>query len=383
MSSSDQPKRLTYIVNYLSADDTQHYVHVPRLLSALEMRGWTIDLLSERGGFGTVEILGRSVTFLSRQSKWKRVANLVAKLLAMRNRGGRLVFVRISSFAALASSLLGRVFGWRTIFWISGTVEDYDLRRGLLGRLAVMRLWILFRLVDRLATGPETMARYYTGRYGLPPSKIVVLYNDVEILAASRRTEATQDQVFRVLMVHRLSPVRETTRYFPNLVDSLSRFAAATGSSVVLDICGDGPERPELERIASQARRPVEIRFHGAIPHRELEHHYRHATIFVMPSYREGFPRVIIEAMAHGLPIVATDAGGLPDLCGPAQQNYVVDRNHAKALGDAVERLLGLPAEREKLAAENLLSVERFSTSAVAQMYDEALSAILGLPSRQ
>ena len=217
MSSSDQPKRLTYIVNYLSADDTQHYVHVPRLLSALEMRGWTIDLLSERGGFGTVEILGRQRDVPVAPEQMEACRHLVAKLFAMRNRGGRLVFVRISSFAALASSLLGRVFGWRTIFWISGTVEDYDIRRGLLGRLAVMRLWIFFRLVDRLATGPETMARYYAGRYGLPLRKIVVLYNDVEIIAASRRIEAAQDQIFRVLMVHRLSPVRETIRYFPNL----------------------------------------------------------------------------------------------------------------------------------------------------------------------
>jgi glycosyltransferase involved in cell wall biosynthesis len=378
MTESSAAKRLTYIVNYLSADDAQHFVHIPNLLLEMEKIGWEIELVSERGGKGTAEVLGRRVTFLSQRSKWKRAVGLVGYLIAMRRRGGRLVFIRISKFAALVSALLGRILGWRTVFWISGTLEDFNLRRGLPARFGLAGMWLLFRLVDRLATGPETMVHYYSARYHLPERKIMLLYNDVDLAPVTVATPL--DEGLRVLLVHRLSPVRETHRYLPALLRVLGRHAQQAGSPIVLDICGDGPERPLLERIVRAAASQVEVHFHGAVPQRQLGEYYGQASIFVMPSYREGFPRVMIEAMSHGLPIVATDAGGTRDLCGPAQQAYVVDREDAQAFGMAVERLLASSEERRQLRQENLESVKRFSTPEVARMYDAAFSALIGQP---
>jgi glycosyltransferase involved in cell wall biosynthesis len=376
MSSRRPTKRLTYIVNYLSAHDVQHYVHIPNLLSEVEKLGWDVDFVSERGGQGRSQALGRPVTYLSRNARWGRLLPLVVHLLKMRLGGGRLVFVRISKSAAILSALLGRLFGWRTIYWISGTVEDFNMRGGLRARLGLAGMWCLFRLVDRLATGPETMVRYYSARYGLPERKIMLLYNDIDLVGAAPMVR--RDETARVLLVHRLSPVRETDRYFPILLKALASYAERCGSSVVLDICGDGPERPVLERIAKSAPSTIDIRFHGAVPQRELGQYYARATIFVMPSYREGFPRVMIEAMARGLPIVATNAGGTSDLCGPAQQSYVVDREDPVTFGQAVERLLSSADDRQRLSTENLASVRRFGSPQVARMYDRALSELIG-----
>jgi len=88
----------------------------------------------------------------------------------------------------------------------------------------------------------------------------------------------------------------------------------------------------------------------------------------------------MLEAMAHSLPIVATDAGGTRDLCGPAQRQYVVDRHDANAFGRAVERLLSSRPERRELAGENMVTVQRYSTAKVARMYDEALAGLIGEP---
>ena len=170
--------------------------------------------------------------------------------------------------------------------------------------------------------------------------------------------------------------MRETGRYFPALIESLSQFAS-TGSSVALDVIGDGPERAELERMAANAGDGLSVRFLGAVPNRELDAHYASASLFVMPSYREGFPRVLLEAMARGLPIVATDAGGTRDLVGPLQDEFIIDRDHPEALAVAVVSLLGLPALRAALSSENVEQVKRFSTPAVAAMYDQTLSDIL------
>jgi glycosyltransferase involved in cell wall biosynthesis len=368
-------KKLTYIVNYLSADDSQHYVHIPNLLGELEKLGWAIDLVSERGGLGEAEILGRRVTYLSRQSRAQRVANLTRHLLRMRRDDGRLVFVRISKFAALFSAAAGRLFGWKTVYWLSGAVEDFNLRESPGARVQFAMMWLLFRLVDRLATGPETMVAYYRRLYRLPQRKVILLYNDVDLEQASGHDSASGDDV-NVLMVHRLSPVRETDRYFPALLNALEEFGRATERRVRLDICGDGPEKDQLQAMAAHASK-IDVQFHGAVPHRQLASYYGCATIFVVPSYREGFPRVIIEAMAHGLPIVATDAGGTRDLLGPVQQDYVVDRDNPRAFGEAVQRLLFSSQDRRRLGAENLQTVRRFSTREVAQMYDSVLSELL------
>jgi glycosyltransferase involved in cell wall biosynthesis len=376
MTTQGARKRLTYIVNHVSANDAQHYVHIPGLLSELEKLGWETELVSERGGRGRAEILGRQVTFLSERSKTKRAFALVHYLLGMRLRGGGVVFVRISKFAAAVSALLGRLLGWKTVYWLSGTVEDFNLRGGLKARIGMGAMWVLLRLIDRLATGPEAMVHYYAATYRLPTNNLVLLYNDIDT-SAGRSARLAQPEP-RVLLVHRLSPVRETDRYFPALLDGVSSYAQNVGGRVIVDICGDGPERPQLEEIARNAPPPIDVRFHGAIPQRKLDAFYDRATIFVMPSYREGFPRVILEAMAHGLPIVATDAGGTRDILGPGQQAYVVNRDDPEEFGKAVERLLSSSEDRRRLSDENLATVQRFSTPQIALMYDRALSELIG-----
>jgi glycosyltransferase involved in cell wall biosynthesis len=377
MDPKARPKKLTYIVNYMSATDSQHWVHIPKLLTELGRLGWDVRLVSERGGRGDEDILGQRVTFLSRRSKWRRAIALVILLARMRSRGGRLVFVRISKFAAFASALLGRLFGWRTLFWLSGAVEDFNLRQGLKARIAKAWLGLLFRLVDRLATGPEAMVDYYAAQYRLPRGKILMLYNDIELRGVNRGRQRGKDGI-HVLLVHRLSPVRETHRYFPVLLAALGRSASGLDRPIVLDICGAGDEREHLERQCKSAPPGVIVRFHGAVPQRALGPFYDEAALFVMPSYREGFPRVILEAMARGLPIVSTDAGGTRDILGAAQQSFVVERDDAEAFGRAVERLLLNADERRCLRAENLVAARRFSTVEVARMYDRALSALIG-----
>jgi glycosyltransferase involved in cell wall biosynthesis len=343
----------------------------------MEKLGWTIDLASERGGEGHAQVLGRSVTYLSRTSKVERLANLARTLLRMRRQGGRLVFVRISKFAALFSALLGRIFGWKTIYWLSGAVEDFNRSKGIRGRLEFAGMWILFRLVDKLATGPEAMVDYYCRIYGLLERKVLLLYNDIEIGDQRRADQSAGHDEMRVLTVHRLSPVRESHRYFPAILEALGSAFRQTGVPIALDVCGDGPERKELESLAAKPPSGVTVCFHGSVPQRELGDFYGRATIFAMPSYREGFPRVIIEAMAYGLPIVSTDAGGTADLVGPAQRAFVVDRNDSDAFRKALEKLLSSNEDRLALAKENLKSVQRFATPQVARMYDRGLGALI------
>ncbi len=370
-------KRLTYIVNYLSADNAQHWIHIPNLLAEMEKLGWEIDLVSERGGEGTAEVLGMPVTFLSRNARWARLFPLVAHLIRTRGRERGLVFVRISKSAAFVSALMGRLFGWKTVYWLSDVVVDFNASRlGWKAPFEYCQMWILFRLVDRLVTGPERIVDYFAQHYHLPHRRIALLYNDVALDGIEPAEDVGEKGDIRVLLVHWLSPRRETMRYFPALLEALER-VSAKGCRVQLNVIGGGPDEPKLKRHASDHESGVEVNFHGQMPNRELGSFYGRATAFVMPSYREGFPRVLIEAMARGLPIVATDAGGTRDIVGIKQSAFVVSREDPEAFARAVERLLTSSEDRRQIGTENLVTVQRFSTQKIARMYDHTLGELI------
>lgn len=369
---------LLYVVNRVSKNDSQHFVHIPNLLSRLAARGWNVRLLSEKGGRGDAEVSNIPVTFLSMESRWSRIPVLLKTLLEARRRGNRLVFVRISKSSALVSGIAGRLFGWKTLYWLCGTVEDFNLReKGWRGRIEIAFLWILFRVVDHLVTGPETMNAYYRTYYGLSASKVVTLYNDVEVESQVKRQNKATDADARpnMLMVHRYSPVRETMRWFPRLLAMLqSRYEL--GKSVRFDIIGAGPELLDMKE-AARTYPNLDLCFHGLMPNWEINAFYRRADLFVMPSYREGFPRVVIEAMANGLPIVSTNAGGTIDLFGSLQAPYCIDRDDVEGFVNAADELLDDVKLRARMAEENIEQAQRFSSHSVAQQYDETLRKLL------
>jgi glycosyltransferase involved in cell wall biosynthesis len=88
----------------------------------------------------------------------------------------------------------------------------------------------------------------------------------------------------------------------------------------------------------------------GGISADELASLYAHADLFVLPSRFEGYGMVFAEAMAHGLPVVGTTAGAMPDTV-PAEAGVLVPPDDSEALATALRRLIDDPAERKRLAA--------------------------------
>lgn len=113
------------------------------------------------------------------------------------------------------------------------------------------------------------------------------------------------------------------------VIDALSR---CRNQKVRLTIVGDGLERTRLEKYA-QSVAPGKVRFLGAVPHAEISDCYDNANIFVLPSLRECGGAVVLEAMARGLPVIATNWGGPADyvtgetgiLVDPISREYMVN----------------------------------------------------------
>jgi glycosyltransferase involved in cell wall biosynthesis len=100
----------------------------------------------------------------------------------------------------------------------------------------------------------------------------------------------------------------------------------------------------------------------------------------VLPSYREGLPRVLIEAAAMGKPAIATDVAGCRDAVDPSSTGYLCEARSAKSLADAMERFISLPrAEREEMGLRaRAKAVHEFSDEAVVKAYLEAIGELCG-----
>jgi glycosyltransferase involved in cell wall biosynthesis len=112
---------------------------------------------------------------------------------------------------------------------------------------------------------------------------------------------------------------------------------------VTLLVAGDGSERTDLERRALDLRLgPEWVRFLGY--RTDVSELLAASDFFVLPSFTEGLPLSLLEAMLHRLPVVVTPVGGIPELVTDGQQGLYVDVDDPAALARAMERLLRNPA---------------------------------------
>ncbi len=105
-------------------------------------------------------------------------------------------------------------------------------------------------------------------------------------------------------------------------------------------LIGDGPFRPEIERVAAASGLGSRMIVPGRVPDAELHAWYDAADLFVHPTLYEGSSLVTLEAMAHGRPIIATRAGGLPDKVTPGDNGWLVDPDRPDQLAEAISDAL-------------------------------------------
>jgi len=147
-------------------------------------------------------------------------------------------------------------------------------------------------------------------------------------------------------------PIRMRSNQYPVMIGTACRLIEAKGvrdliiafsqlkeefPGVRLEVAGDGPERNELLRIAREHGVSEQVNFLGWID--DLRPVLRTWDIFALPSYDEGLPVVILEAMSEGLPVVATNVGGMPELVEDGRTGYVVAPGNIDTLCTALRRL--------------------------------------------
>ena len=202
---------------------------------------------------------------------------------------------------------------------------------------------------------------------GILPRRSMILPNTVDLAlfhppAEPRRIRSP----VRLLAAALLVPGK-------GLHDAVETVAAlrATGTEAELSIAGDGPLRAELEDQARAHDVEKLVHFLGLISKQELSVHMREHDLFLMPSERETFSAVVVEAMASALPVVATRCGGPEELVEPGT-GILVDVGDVAAMAAAVGEIAAAP---EAFAGGPAAARRRFGLDAVSARLAEIYAA--------
>ena len=145
------------------------------------------------------------------------------------------------------------------------------------------------------------------------------------------------------------------------------------GLNVRLDLAGEGARRPDMEKAVADLALENTVRFLGWVPPDDLKAEYESSDVLVMPSHSETGPKVVLEAMARGLPVVATRVGSVPLVIDDGKSGLIVPPRNADALYKALRRILTDEGLRQELARRGLARAPRFTMATERLVVAEGL----------
>jgi sugar transferase (PEP-CTERM/EpsH1 system associated) len=241
--------------------------------------------------------------------------------------------------------------------------EGRNVRRRRLRRLFAP-------LVNRFVTVSSDLQRWLVEDVHIPASKVVTICNGVDTtrfapgnVVAARTALGLPADVLVVGTVGRLDPVKDQA----GLIQAFDRLRARHPRAVLV-IAGDGPCRQDLQAQVATLGLGDRVRLLGE--RKDVPTVLQALDVFVLPSIAEGISNTILEAMATGVPVVATRVGGSPELVDSGATGVLVPRQDPEALAAAIGSYLadpGLLARHGRAARQRVL--DRFGLATMRDAY--------------
>jgi glycosyltransferase involved in cell wall biosynthesis len=269
-------------------------------------------------------------------------------------------FVRKSIFA-----LLARAMNVPVVLHLHGS----EMKKFYFGQNAFFRRRIIGQLQGAQAVVVLSESWRSFVREIAPAANVIVVRNYVRIPAGARQARSDESVLFLGLIGER-----------KGAYDLLNAFAEvrSTCPSMRLVLAGNG-EIDKAQALAAELGIAEFVSFPGWIGDDTRAELLETASIFVLPSYNEGLPMSVLEAMAYGVPVITTPVGGIPELVTNGANGILVEPGDRAALARSIVALRSDPELRRRLASQAYSEVcERYSSEAVlpvlSQVYKAATS---------
>lgn len=162
------------------------------------------------------------------------------------------------------------------------------------------------------------------------------------------------------------------TKGIPDLIKAANLLETPEFKMVLI---GEGKQRKTIERLIKKHQLQKDVFLLGKIP--QAYRFLKGFNLFVLPSLKEGFPWVILEAMAAKTPILATQVGALPEVLESPQEAILVKPGQPKELAEKMDQILKNPAESQQTAEKAQQKLKRLSLSEMVKQTEEIISSCL------
>lgn len=343
------------------------------LALGLDRRRWSplvVNLSAEGALAGAIREAGIPVQSLGlgRRSLLRGVAGLAGALRRHRPALVQSFLFHANLLTRLAAPAAGSP-------WVLGGIRVAERRK----------CWhlTLDRMTSRLACGSVCVSRdvmrFSVERGGLDPARLTAIPNGVDpsrfdVSPADRASLGVPGDAFLALAVGRL----DVQKGLPDLLDAVER-AAADAPALRLAAAGDGPLRGWLEsEVAARPGLAGRVRLLGRRD--DVPALMRAADLLVHAAHWEGMPNVVLEAMAAGLPVVATAVEGVDELVAPGETGWIVPPRDPDALALAIrEAAADRDAAGRMGRAGRARARAEFSTARMVGRYESLWAGVLGL----
>jgi starch synthase len=240
-------------------------------------------------------------------------------------------------------------------------ISMFDLQLRGLNRRLIRDEGKLARRSNAIIAVSTNVKEELLSQYDVPPDRVHVIHNGVEI--RTKRQNPVKDKF--ILYVGR----QTAHKGIPYLFRAFEKFAR-NHSEFRLVIVGErleGGVDPSLVKLSESLGLSKLVDFKGRLTDREVWRMMSEATCLVLPSLAESFGLAILEAMAGGTPVIATNVGGIPDLVKDHRNGLLVPPADPDTLAESIQSVVSNPRMARKLADEGRRTAMRFTWERMAE----------------
>jgi len=378
-------KKLCYVLPQYHHKSAENFYHIINFLSELGKRVELYVIIENSDNNPIIDNVKEIFVINNTNIKYNyfiRFSKIIKIYFNLYKKGVKMFFARASSTGVFPLVVANKYLNFNKadiIFWSCG--QDvipltFDFKKKNIKRILTRVLSkFIFSNINYLATGPETMIDYYHETYKIPKRKIQLLYNDISlkrfyplnpIEKRKVKNELLDTKKKVMLFVHTFNLARGT-----DLLHKIALNIKKHKHNIVIVAIGrEGDYSKYLEAEIIKYDLSEQLMNLGTIPNKDIVQYYQVADLFLMPSRGEGFPRVIIEAMACKCVPFSFDVGGVRDILHKDISENTMTKVHQedKFMHKSIQ-LINDNSLLDEYAELSYEKVQEFKTEVIVEMY--------------
>lgn len=290
---------------------------------------------------------------------------IIIRILRLRKKYNRIIF--FMDFPPFFTMLVGRIFLNKVIWLIPSKISllSSDFQSKIVSFFYLLCNNLCHKII---LYSPKLIKEWSLKSYN---HKIIIAHRHFLDFHTYKVTTPYKERPFLIGYIGRLSAEKGVQYFAQALPAILNR-----NQDIRVLIGGDGQLKESIQSIICENDLEQRVNLPGWISHDDLPHYLNKLRLLILPSFTEGLPNIMLEAMACGTPVLATPVGAIPDIIKHRETGFIMDSNSPICITENVEQALACSRLVEIAEAGRKIVIEDFQFEKVAVRWESMLQAI-------